>query len=128
MQLFYTREDNTTIWTKRIGYSTFYLFRCDIPGVTQNEKFIEDNNSPMMKDEPKPKPKIIMPKMVTKPMPRMVTKTIIIFKKNNNSYIIENMEKISRPSYQENVSAKKMYRNGKNARDKINQKKKLAEK
>jgi hypothetical protein len=48
--------------------------------------------------------------------------------KSSNSYIIENMEKISRPSYQENYSAKKMYRNGKNARDKINQKKKLAQK
>ena len=46
----------------------------------------------------------------------------------SKKYILENMEKISRQPYQENVSAKKIYRNGKCARDNINQKKKLAEK
>jgi|Laugresbdmm110sn_1035088.scaffolds.fasta_scaffold10317_3 hypothetical protein len=48
--------------------------------------------------------------------------------KYSNKYILENMEKMLRQNYQVNVSAKKIYRNGKCARDKINQKKKLAEK
>ena len=47
---------------------------------------------------------------------------------SSNKYILENMEKMLRQNYQVNVSAKKIYRNGKCARDKINQKKKLAEK
>jgi len=58
----------------------------------------------------------------------ITTKPNITQLKSSNKYILENMEKMLRQNYQLNVSAKKIYRNGKCARDKINQKKKLAEK
>ena len=127
--MFYMREHKNTIWTQMIRNEIFYLFQTDIPGVTGNGMRIEDER-PILITLETDRPILITLETDRPILITLETDRKLYYKrsKRSNSYIIENMEKISRPSYQENVSAKKIYRNGKNARDNINQKKKLAQK
>ena len=123
---YYVKEGRSTCVQTYCQNGKLALRQPGISGFIRNGSFWAEQKPKLVELEREwSKPKLVELEPKFNNLERELSKPKLNLSKK---YILENMEKILRQPYQENVSAKKIYRNGKCSRDKVNQKRKLAEK